>query len=394
MSPQTTDRERVRIGVLLAGGESRRMGRDKRGLRLGGETLLQRNLAFLGGVFPVVGLSVRSAEQAPDDLPDGVVVIPDEVPGSPLAGLASILGRFDEPVFAMAADLIAPEPEAVGRVLAAFDGVDVALPVAEDHLEPLHAVYGPGCLPHMRQLLAAGAHSILDLFPLVRVARVPFADTTPFFNVNTPADWVEAQRRLGGGAEPAPDDRPAQRAGGPVVLGVVGRPNSGKTTLIEKLIPEFTRRGLRVGAVKRVARFDIDMPGKDSWRHGQAGADAYTVASASKLAFVARSEDGGRASRRSSPATSPATTSSSARATGGRRPTSWRSSARAPATNRPCASPASRWRSSPTPASPTSTASGSTTTRRSHDSSSSASVSRRASSVRRGRRAESTRRSP
>jgi molybdopterin-guanine dinucleotide biosynthesis protein B len=140
----------------------------------------------------------------------------------------------------------------------------------------------------MRQLLAAGAHSILDLFPLVRVARVPFADTSPFFNVNTPADWVEAQRRLGDAAETAPEERPAQTPGGPVVLGVVGRPNSGKTTLIEKLIPEFTRRGLRVGAVKRVARFDIDMPGKDSWRHGQAGAAAYTVASASMLAFVAQ----------------------------------------------------------------------------------------------------------
>ncbi len=42
--------------------------------------------------------------------------------------------------------------------------------------------------------------------------------------------------------------------------------------------------------MKRVAKFDIDVPGKDSWRHGQAGADAYTVASASKLAFVARNE--------------------------------------------------------------------------------------------------------
>jgi molybdopterin-guanine dinucleotide biosynthesis protein MobB len=291
MTPLQTDRDLVRIGVLLAGGESRRMGRDKRGLRLGGETLLQRNLGFLRSVFPVIGLSVRSAEQAPDDLTAGVVVIPDEVPGSPLAGLASILGRFDEPVFAMAADLIAPERDAVDRVLKAFHEVDVALPVAEDHLEPLHAVYGPGCLPHMRALLAAGAHSILDLFPLVRVARVPFADTTPFFNVNTPADWVEAQRRVSGGDETAPDERPAQHAGGPVVLGVVGRPNSGKTTLIEKLIPEFTHRGLRVGAVKRVARFDIDTPGKDSWRHGQAGAGAYTVASASKLAYVARSEE-------------------------------------------------------------------------------------------------------
>jgi len=290
MSPHETDREPVRIGVLLAGGESRRMGRDKRELRLGGETLLRRNLDFLGSVFPVLGLSVRSAVQAPAGLPADVVVIPDEMPGSPLGGLASILGRFDEPVFAMAADLIAPERGAVGRVLDAFAGVDVALPVADDHLEPLHAVYGPRCLPHMQALLAAGAHSILDLFPLVRVARVPFADTAPFFNVNTPADWIEAQRRLGG-AEPAPDDRPAQQAGGPVILGVVGRPNSGKTTLIERLIPEFTRRGLRVGAVKRVTRFDIDVPGKDSWRHGQAGAAAYTVASASKLAFVARRDE-------------------------------------------------------------------------------------------------------
>ena len=59
MGFQQTLREPVRIGVLLAGGESRRMGRDKRGLRLGGETLLQRNLAFLGGVFPVVGLSMQ-----------------------------------------------------------------------------------------------------------------------------------------------------------------------------------------------------------------------------------------------------------------------------------------------------------------------------------------------
>ncbi len=90
MTPPPTDQDTVRVGVLLAGGESRRMGLDKRGLRLGGDTLLQRNLAFLGGIFPVVGLSVRSADQAPPDLPADVVVIPDEVPGSPLAGLASV----------------------------------------------------------------------------------------------------------------------------------------------------------------------------------------------------------------------------------------------------------------------------------------------------------------
>ena len=300
MSAHATAPDPVRIGVVLAGGESRRMGRDKRGLRLGGETLLQRNLAFLGDLFPVVGLSVRSADQAPADLPQGVVVIPDEVPGSPLGGLTSILARFGEPVFTLAADLIEPRGDAVASVLAAYSGVDVALPVAGDHLEPLHAVYGPGCLPHMRQLLAVGAHSILDLFPLVRVARVPFADTTPFFNVNTPADWAEAQRRLGGepaeaatdaGREPGSAARAPRAPGEPAVLGIVGRPNNGKTTLIEKLIPELTARGLRVGAVKRVAKFDIDVPGKDSWRHAQAGPEAYAVGSPGKVAFVARRQE-------------------------------------------------------------------------------------------------------
>lgn len=288
MTGARTDADSVRVGVLLAGGESRRMGRDKRGLLLDGETLLHRNLAFLGSVFPVVALSVRSADQAPAVMPSGIVVVPDEHPGSPLAGLASALSRFGEPVFAMAADLIAPERDAIARVLDAYVDVDVSLPIADDHLEPLHAAYGPGCLLHMRRLLDAGAHSILDLFPLVRVARVPFVETAAFFNVNTPADWVEAQRRLEGIVSATPDARPWRGPGRPVVLGVVGRPNSGKTTLIEQLIPEFTRRGLRVGAVKRVARFAIDVPGKDSWRHSQAGADAYTVASASKLAFVER----------------------------------------------------------------------------------------------------------
>jgi molybdopterin-guanine dinucleotide biosynthesis protein MobB len=282
----TIDPHGVRIGVVLAGGEARRMGHDKRRLSLGGATLLERNLAFLQSIFPVVALSVRDAAQAPAHLPDGVEVVPDIVTGSPLAGIASVLTRYGEPFFALATDVVFPQAAAVERVLGASAGVDVATPVVGDHWEPLHAVYGPGCLPHIEALLGAGAHSILDLFPLVRVRRVPFDDPRPFFNVNTPGDWAEARRLAG---EP-PDEAagPGAPGSGPLVLGVVGRSGSGKTTLIERLIPEFTARGLSVAAVKRVARFDIDTPGKDSWRHSQAGAQAYAVASASQLAVVAQ----------------------------------------------------------------------------------------------------------
>lgn len=76
--------------------------------------------------------------------------------------------------------------------------------------------------------------------------------------------------------------------GGPALVAIVARSGAGKTTFIEKLIPELLRLGLRVGTVKHDAHdFEIDYPGKDSWRHGRAGAMAYVIASKDKLAYVA-----------------------------------------------------------------------------------------------------------
>lgn len=93
------------------------------------------------------------------------------------------------------------------------------------------------------------------------------------------------------GTRKAAADEPARGGDGrPAAVGVVGKSGSGKTTLIETLIPELAKLGLRVATVKRTARFDIDTPGKDSWRHSRAGAAAYVVASASRLAFVETTE--------------------------------------------------------------------------------------------------------
>lgn len=71
------------------------------------------------------------------------------------------------------------------------------------------------------------------------------------------------------------------------IITIVGNSNSGKTTLIEKLIPEFIRRGYRIGTVKHhLHDFDIDKKGKDTWRHAQAGADTVIISSPHKLAMV------------------------------------------------------------------------------------------------------------
>jgi len=80
----------------------------------------------------------------------------------------------------------------------------------------------------------------------------------------------------------------------PRVLFVVGIKNSGKTTLIEKLIGELSQRGYRVGTVKHhhsSSRLEVDREGKDSWRHRQAGAEAVALVSPSELAVI-RDTDG------------------------------------------------------------------------------------------------------
>ena len=71
-------------------------------------------------------------------------------------------------------------------------------------------------------------------------------------------------------------------------VSIVGRHNSGKTTLIEKLIAELVGRGLDVGSVKHHSHvgFDIDIPGKDSWRHRHAGASETVIAAPGQMARI------------------------------------------------------------------------------------------------------------
>lgn len=75
------------------------------------------------------------------------------------------------------------------------------------------------------------------------------------------------------------------------MLSIVGKSNSGKTTLIEKMIPELIRRGRRVATIKHNRHgFAIDHEGKDSWRHKRAGARTTVIASPHQVAVVEDTE--------------------------------------------------------------------------------------------------------
>jgi len=71
------------------------------------------------------------------------------------------------------------------------------------------------------------------------------------------------------------------------IFGFAGWSGSGKTTLVEKLIPRFTQRGLRISLIKHAHHnFDVDTPGKDSWRHRQAGATEILVTSSRRWVLM------------------------------------------------------------------------------------------------------------
>ncbi len=76
-------------------------------------------------------------------------------------------------------------------------------------------------------------------------------------------------------------------SGGTRIFGLAGWSGSGKTTLVVRLIPAFAARGITVSTVKHAHHdFDVDQPGKDSWRHREAGAREVLVSSSRRWALM------------------------------------------------------------------------------------------------------------
>ncbi len=192
-------------GVLLAGGKSRRMGEDKRFVKVGGMTLLERALAVLNAVFSEVVVVV--AQDSPP-LPNITFpVIRDAVPdcGS-LGGLYTGLAYASrERIFAVACDMPFLRSETIRAFVATNDRADIVMASLATGLQPMHAVYGKRCLPVLERMIRDGVRKIQLLVaePGLSVRLVTESewialdpDLRSFQNVNTPADLVAAQDLL------------------------------------------------------------------------------------------------------------------------------------------------------------------------------------------------------
>ena len=190
-------------GVLLAGGNSRRMGEDKRYLVVGEQTLLERGLAVLRSIFQEVLVVI-----AQDSLPLNVDarVVRDLVPdcGS-LGGLYTGLTQATTPyIFVVACDMPFLDPAVITQFTSRRASADIVMAKLAARLHPMHALYGKRCLPVVDQMIQARQLKIQGMVShsSLRVRYVTEADLLTidpfgrsFHNVNTPAD-LEVARSL------------------------------------------------------------------------------------------------------------------------------------------------------------------------------------------------------
>ena len=163
-----------RRGVVLCGGRSRRMGRDKAWLPFDRERLLQRAVRTVGSAVDSVTVVARPGQALPP-LPPEVAVLRDDVPDlGPLGGLVAALRAADDaPCFVTSCDAPLLRREVPDLLFASLGSADVAVAEAEGYTHPLCAVYRPRVRGHVGRLLAAGRLRPIFLYDEVPTVRVP-----------------------------------------------------------------------------------------------------------------------------------------------------------------------------------------------------------------------------
>lgn len=190
--------------VILAGGMSRRLGRNKALEPFQGEPLIHRVIHRMGLVASSIIVVANDDERVAElDLPDSVTPVIDEHPGKgSLGGIYTGLhAALTEWAVFCACDMPFPSPRLYRALLSNCDTNDAVVPVVEGRPEPIHAAYSRVCLEPIRQKLAADRLKISGFFEDVRVCyftedrvRAIDPDLLSFFNINTQQDLDKANR--------------------------------------------------------------------------------------------------------------------------------------------------------------------------------------------------------
>jgi molybdopterin-guanine dinucleotide biosynthesis protein A len=192
--------------IVLAGGQSKRLGRDKALLELQGQPLVSRTVQKLAALSDdLLVVTSDPSRYIPLGLP--ARLIPDERPGvGSLMGIYSGLrAARNIHALAVACDMPFLNLPLLRYMVPLASSYDVVIPRLGGLTEPLHAIYGKSCLPFMAGLLEQGRRRIIAFFDQVQVRYVEQGEIErfdprhlSFVNVNTPSEWAKVQELLSG----------------------------------------------------------------------------------------------------------------------------------------------------------------------------------------------------
>jgi molybdopterin-guanine dinucleotide biosynthesis protein A len=186
-------------GIILAGGQNLRMGKNKAFLEVRGQRIIDRTQDLFRKLFEEVILVTNS--------PLEYVDLPLRTVGDLYVGKGSLGGIFSglfhashPQAFVAACDMPFLNERLIRYLMSLAPGYDLVIPQSMDGLQPLHAIYSQKCLPFVEELLRQNDLKIIDLFPKVKKKIVPPEEILPldpkfasFMNVNTPEDLARLQ---------------------------------------------------------------------------------------------------------------------------------------------------------------------------------------------------------
>lgn len=189
--------------IILAGGKSSRLGRNKSLQTVRGKTLIQWVIDRLATLSPEIIISSAHGEEIPCSSDVRLRTVADIHPGKgPLAGIYSgLMASSNSRAIVVSCDTPFVSVGLLEYMTQTCPGFDIVVPRMKEKVEPLCAVYSKNCVDPIRELLKQNELKIIELYPMVRVRYIEEAEIDrfdpehlSFFNINSQVDLDKARR--------------------------------------------------------------------------------------------------------------------------------------------------------------------------------------------------------